>query len=132
MTAPLTVNPGVLLPASYWRWPMAEAVVAIMEEAPASTRGAVLTSGFRPGDPNRHGEAKAVDADTLEAISLEEGERWAARVQKRLGPDFDVIWHKRKGGAWHLHAESEHAKRRSRWTPGQLARLKVLEHRALA
>lgn len=127
MTAPLLFNPGVVFTPAYFRWPMSELVVAVLEEAPKRTLGVYLTSAYRQGDPQRHGEEKAVDADTIEPLSMEEGQKWAARVQRRMGPDFDVIWHRTEGGEPHLHAESEHAKRRKDWTPPQVARMGVLD-----
>ena len=69
-----------------------------------------MTSGFREYDPKLHGRGQALDFDSSRGIPEETGYKIRDFVKTRVGPDFDIIWHRvkkpnRTFGAWHLHTE---------------------------
>jgi hypothetical protein len=61
------------------------------------------TSLCRPDPDTLHGYGLAADGDVTIEISPETGKVLASRVQRILGSDFYVTWH--KSPKWHLHVE---------------------------
>lgn len=122
---------GAEITALHFRPEMARAIQVVLEEAPPTRDGnVVLTSGSEgePGDGihsdtslhyEEHG-ASAVDFrgwnlrgegghQLTVASRRAEGAFWAARVQARLGGDYDVLWEESDADPRfdHLHVEYE-------------------------
>ena len=123
----IQVQHGVeLLPDTLHYLP--QVVQAVYLHRPPGPAGLWLTSAYRSADPKSlHADGLAWDFDVSHAISASSGRIWAARVQAELGMSYDVLWHRPRGGAYHLHVEHEGRKHRVRFTPGQRARLALLE-----
>ena len=100
--------PSVVLPDTITP-EMARAHNVAVEECPEPFEP-VCTSFQRDHDPKLHGKGLAIDYDAVgeEAFPNALGKAWAARVQARLGADYDVLWHRVPGrGGDHLHIEFE-------------------------
>ncbi len=65
-----------------------------------------MTSAFRPAsETSLHGFGFAEDFDSSTNVAYGVGKKIEKDLQRKLGPQYQVIWHKTKSGAWHIHAE---------------------------
>lgn len=65
-----------------------------------------MTSAYRPGsEKSLHGFGFAEDFDSSTDVAYGVGKKIERDVQRRLGPQYNVLWHKTDRGAWHLHVE---------------------------
>jgi len=69
----------------------------------------VRTSAYRPrlygAKFSFHNVGQADDYDVAGEISEDKGGLVANKVRVALGPQFECIWHKTDGGAFHWHVE---------------------------
>lgn len=101
---------GARLAPKNFRPHIALIVQAVAEEAPSLEKNTlVVTEAWRIGT-GLHPEANAFDFRTWNILAASEAAReqhrqaWKARVQERLGEDYDVVVHG-EGTRRHLHVE---------------------------
>jgi hypothetical protein len=105
------MNVGVLkIAAGVDRRVLAPQMSLVEQEAPRSFEkyghDCWMTSAYRPGsEKSLHGFGFAEDFDSSTNVAYGVGKKIERDVQYKLGPQYQVIWHKTKAGRWHLHVE---------------------------
>jgi len=112
-----SIGRGAVLYSAHYRPEIAAITHATLSTAPFAElpdNEVWITEGYRPqritGKRDLHTEMRALDFDCTRIIARSHGERytlasrWAERIKKKLGPDYQVVLH---GGetALHLHIE---------------------------
>lgn len=65
-----------------------------------------MTSAFRPASAKSlHGFGFAEDFDSSTSIDYATGTNIKEDLQRHLGPQYQVLWHKTERGDWHVHVE---------------------------
>lgn len=101
-----TIKPGVDMRVS----PLLLGILPIIGAAARLVLGrpAVITSGYREGDPRYHGRGLAFDIRTND-VSEAKGEEFARALRLLLGLGFDVLQHG-DGANRHVHLELDSRK----------------------